>query len=157
MSTLFPMLPFADDETPLSWAARQAAFHTRGGALAFLTDLGIPLVDLARGDEPAVLRLCERAGHDPAAVLRNTIIAVGGRRYQLRGLEFAAEFTTGPVTRICPACLDDDLTGARLPGTALRHRLIWRLAPVRPVRSTEQHSGICGRGGGMTSRMSCRP
>ncbi|MBM1816313.1 TniQ family protein [Pseudosulfitobacter pseudonitzschiae] len=138
MSALFPILPFADDETPLSWAARQAAFHTCGRALAFLTDLGIPLVDLARGDEAAVLRLCGRAGHDPAAVLRNTISAVGGRRYQLRGLEFAAEFTTGPVTRICPACLDDDLTGARLPGAALRHRLIWKLAPVRtcPVHGT---------------------
>lgn len=147
MSALFPMLPFADDETPLSWAARQAAFHTRGRALAFLTDLGIPLVDLARGDEPAVLRLCERAGHDPAAVLRNTISAVGGRRYQLRGLEFAAEFTTGPATRICPACLDHDLTGARLPGAALRHRLIWRLAPVRtcPLHGTALRDLRSGR------------
>lgn len=138
MNMLFPMLPFADDETPLSWAARQGAFHIQGRALAFLRDLGIPLLDFARGDERAVLRLCERAGHDPAPVLRNTISAVGGRRYQLRGLEFAAEFTTGPVTRICLGCLDDDITGARLPGAAQRHRLIWRLAPVRtcPVHRT---------------------
>ncbi|NBZ89516.1 hypothetical protein GV832_18160 [Rhodobacteraceae bacterium CYK-10] len=131
MSMLFPMLPFADDETPLSWAARQAALHTRGGVLSFLTDLGIPLIELARGDEQAVLRLCDRAGHDPAKVLRNTIGAVGGRRYRLRGLEFSAEFTTGPVTRICPACLGEDMTGTRLPAVAMRHRLFWRLAPVR--------------------------
>lgn len=131
MSSLFPMLPFASDETPLSWAARQAAFHTRGRVTPFLTDIGIPLVELARGEEGAVLRLCERAGHDPAPVLCNTISAIGGRRYRLRGLEFAAEFTTGPVTRICPFCLDEDRVGQRYPAAAMRHRLIWRLAPVR--------------------------
>ena len=131
MNTLFPMLPFADDETPLSWAARQAAFHTRGRVLSFLTDLGIPLVELARGEERAVLRLCERTGHDPEAVLRNTISAVGGRRYRLPGLEFAAEFTTGPVTRVCPVCLNEDRVGERCPDSAMRHRLTWRLSPVR--------------------------
>ncbi|WP_102227004.1 TniQ family protein [Acidimangrovimonas sediminis] len=131
MTTLFPMVPFVPNETPLSWAARQAAFHTRGRVMPFLTDLGIPLAELARGEGNAVVRLCRKAGYDPAPVLRNTISAIGRRRYRLRELEFAAEFTTGPVTRACPVCLEEDRTGARIPGATIRHRLIWRLAPVR--------------------------
>ena len=38
MRPLFPVLPFASDETPLSWAARQAAFHTGGRLAPFLND-----------------------------------------------------------------------------------------------------------------------
>lgn len=138
MATLSPILPFIDDETHMSWAARQAAFHTNGRVRSFLTDLGISLADLARGEEGAVLRLCERTGHDPAPVLHNTISPIGNRRFRLRGHEFAAEFTTGPVTRICPFCLEDDRSEQRLPGVALCHRLIWRLAPIRtcPIHST---------------------
>ncbi|WP_406721214.1 TniQ family protein [Thioclava litoralis] len=85
----------------------------------------------ARGDEQAVRRLCEKAGHDPAAVLRNTISAVGLRRYRLRGLDFAGAFACGPVTRVCPACLNEDMAEARYPNAAVRHRLLWKLAPVR--------------------------
>lgn len=69
MSTLFPMLPFADDETPLSWAVRLAALHTRGRVLSFLTDLGIPLVELARG-EPMTLSRSSKVVTDRMKELR---------------------------------------------------------------------------------------
>ncbi|QFT61914.1 hypothetical protein FIU91_03140 [Roseivivax sp. THAF30] len=131
MRRLSPLLPFNDDETPMSWAARQAAFHTGGRVNNFLNDLGVPIMDLARGNESATSRLCEIAGQDPAPVLWNTISSVGKRLQKLRGEEFATEFTTGAVTRVCPSCLAEDMAEHSYPNEALRHRLIWRLAPVR--------------------------
>jgi len=131
MSTLFPRMPFVDDETPLSWAARQAALHTGGRVAPFLTDIGLSLPDVARGEDGSVRRLCEKAGYDPTPVLNNNIRAIGGGRYQLRRLEFAKEFTTGACTRICPVCLMEDRDGWRHPQAAIRHRLIWRFNSVR--------------------------
>ena len=131
MSKLFPYIPFIADETPLSWAARQAAFHTGGCLVPFLNDLQIPAVDFARGLPEAVMRLCEKAGQDPSPVFHNTITAIGARRFTLRGHEFSAEFTTGVETRICPFCLAEDQVGRDRPDVALRHRLAWRLAAVR--------------------------
>lgn len=131
MPALFPRIPFIADETPISWAARQASFHTGGRLVPFLNDLHIPAADLVRGAPEAVLRLCDKAGQDPEPVLHNTITATGSRRFKLRDLEFSAEFTTGLVTRICPLCLRNDQAGQRYPNAAMRHRLVWNLSPVR--------------------------
>ncbi|WP_411975817.1 TniQ family protein [Sulfitobacter faviae] len=59
------------------------------------------------------------------------IMKVGHRRFQLRGHEFSAEFTTGVVTRFCPLCLEDDAEDAEDADTAMHHRVLWRLAPFR--------------------------
>lgn len=131
MKTLFPHLPFIEDETPQSWAARLAAFHTGGRLIPFLNDQNIPVRDFARGLPSAVMRLCECAGQDPEPVLKNTISAVGPRRFQLRGQEFSVEFTTGSVTRFCPHCLLEDQVGQIHPYASMRHRLFWRFMPVR--------------------------
>ncbi|MCK0138113.1 TniQ family protein [Aliiroseovarius sp. F47248L] len=128
---LFPKVPFHAGETPMSWAARQAAFHTGGRVVPFLNDLGIPVADLARGKRKGVEKLCAMAGEDPASMIRNSIIAVGHRRFELCGQEFSAEFTTGVVTRFCPLCIDEDIDGCEDPGVAMRHRVRWRLAPFR--------------------------
>ncbi|WP_243614117.1 TniQ family protein [Shimia aestuarii] len=134
MAKLFPKVSFVHDETPLSWAARQAAFHKGGRLVPFLNDLRIPAIDLARGLPAAVHRLCEIAGQDPAPVVWNTISSIGARRFSLRQHEFSAEFTTGVETRICPYCLAEDQYDQRRPDVATRHRLAWRLAPVRTCR-----------------------
>lgn len=131
MNTLFPSLPFASGETPLSWAARQAAFHTGGRLTPFLNDFDLRLSALARGERDTVLRLCEIAGQDPEPVLRNTIAATGKRRYRLRSEEISTAFTTGPVTRYCPLCLKEDRASEVRPGAGSRHMLAWMLAPVR--------------------------
>lgn len=131
MANLFPKLPFVADETPMSWASRQAAFHTGGGVAQFINDLRIPLLDLARGQRSAVERLCQIAGQDPDVVLANNIEALGTRRYGLRGHPFAAEFTTGLVTRFCPLCVQEDCVGGGDPRALMRHRLQWRLSTVR--------------------------
>lgn len=134
MSVLFPKLLFQHDETPMSWAARQAAFHMGMTAVPFLNALQIPAADLACGKREAVERLCILAGQDSKPVLRNTIEALGERRYRLRDCEFSAEFTTGVVTRFCPLCLKEDQAGEAWPKATMRHRLLWRLAPVRTCR-----------------------
>lgn len=115
----------------MSWAARQAAFHTGGRMVPFLNDLGIPASDLARGLEEAVQRLCDKAGQDPAPVLRNSITAIGDRRFRLRETDFTASFTTGLHTRVCPYCLAEDQVGSSRPELVIRHRVRWRLASYR--------------------------
>ena len=129
MTRLSPRLPFVPDETPLSWAARLAAFHTGGRLVPFLNDLGIALMELVAGATEAITRLCEIADQDP--VLHNTIHALGERRFLLRDETFAVEMTIGPETRFCPACLAEDETGQHRPDAMRRGRLIWRLQPVR--------------------------
>lgn len=131
MARLFPRLPFIPDETPLSWAARLAAFHTGGRLVPFLNDLGIALMDLVAGATEAITRLCDIADQDPDPVMRNTIHALGERQFLLRDEPFAAEMTTGPKTRFCPACLAEDEAGEYRPDALRRGRLIWRLQPVR--------------------------
>jgi len=131
MKQIFPKIPFHSDETPMSWAARQAAFHRGGRVVPFLNDLGIQSMDLVRGKRAAVERLCDATGHVYEPVIHNTIETVGNRRFCLRGHEFAAEFTTGVVTRFCPLCLQDDTADQDDPSIVLRHRLLWRLSPVR--------------------------
>ena len=118
----------------MSWASRQAAFHTGGRVVPFLNALEIPAADLACGKSEAVERLCARAGQDPTPVFANTITAMGKRRYRLRDMEFSAELTTGVVTRFCPLCLKEDRYGQNWPNAAMRHRLHWRLGPVRTCR-----------------------
>lgn len=131
MARLFPRLPFVADETPLSWAARMAAFHTGGRLTLFLNDFGIALLDLVMGMTEAVIRLCDIADQDPAPVLHNTIRSVGERRFLLRGEAFSAEMTIGPETRFCPACLAEDETENFPPEALRRGRLIWRLQTIR--------------------------
>src|SRR5690606_27851643 len=94
-------------------------------------DLAIPLVDLAGGVNGAVERLCDVAGHDPEPVLRNTIRRQGGRRLELRGEAFSAEFLTGSVTQFCLACLAEDQASHARPHVVHRCRLAWMLRSVR--------------------------
>jgi hypothetical protein len=97
----------------------------------FLNDLGIAPNHLSAGDEEALLRLSAKAGQDLSCLRRNAITRIGPRQYRLRRETFSAEFTTGAVTRFCPACLAaDDATGGR-SATVRMHRLEWLLQPVR--------------------------
>lgn len=131
MARLFPRLPFVPDETPLSWAARLAVFHTCGRLVPFLNDLGIGLMDLVAGATETIARLCNIADQDPDTVLSNTIHALGERQFLLRDESFAAEMIARPETRFCPACLAEDETGQHRGDAMRRGRLIWRLQPVR--------------------------
>jgi len=130
MSHLFPFLPFDPVETPLSFAARLATFHTGGRLGPFVHDIGVKAGELAAGQARAVTRLCDLAGVDSAPVFRNTAQSVGRRRYDLRGETVSADFFAGPYTVFCPACLraDDAAHGA---AGCRRGRLAWTLRPVR--------------------------
>lgn len=131
MDKLYPSLPFAPGETPLSWAARLAALHTGGGLRPFLNDMDVPFMRLAGGHADAIRRLCDLACQDHKVVEHNTIRSLDGRRFELRGEAFSAEFLTGSVTRFCPACLAEDESGASRPHARRRARLEWLYSPVR--------------------------
>ncbi|WP_051337358.1 TniQ family protein [Leisingera daeponensis] len=131
MDKLYPSLSFAHGETPLSWAARLAAFHTGGGLRPFLNDMDVPLMRLAGGHADAIRPLCELAGQDHKVVEYNTIRSLGRMRFSLRCEVFSKEFMTGAVTRFCPACLAEDESGANRPHARRRARLNWLFTPVR--------------------------
>lgn len=130
MATLFPHLPFHPDETPLSFAARLAAFHTGGRVAPFLRDIGVAPKALQAGKEDAVLRLCAIADVEPALLLRNAFQMTARGCYALRGERVGPEFSASPEIRFCPACLaEDDAAGS--PGAMRRGRLLWTLSVAR--------------------------
>ena len=99
MTTLFPRLPFVSDETPLSWAARLAAFHTGQRVVPFLRDQKIKLADVNHGRACAIDRLCAITGDDPGTVWHNTAISDGRLNFTLRGEPLPATMLLREETR----------------------------------------------------------
>lgn len=129
--TLFPYIPFAANETHLSFAARLAATHIHDRLGPFLNDLGITQADFLRGERSSVELLCERAGVSSADVLANTPVSVGKGRYSLRGEIISSDMLSNPRTNFCPACLLSDDAAGLPPSQARLGRLAWLLRPVR--------------------------
>jgi hypothetical protein len=139
---LTPHLAFFDDETPLSYAVRLAAFHTNGPVRGFLTDYGISLPKLKSGDPEATRRLANIAGADPARLQANAI-ASDDEEWRLRGERFRVHSLVRRWGHVCATCLLDDLHQRQHPDLAyLRERLAWRFAvvtacPVHEVALTD--------------------
>lgn len=139
---LTPHLAFFDDETPLSYAVRLAAFHTDGPVRGFLTDYGISFPKLKSGDPEATLRLANIVGVDPARLQANAITP-DGEEWGLRGERFRVHSLIRRYGHVCAECLLDDLQQRQHPDLArLRERLAWRFAvvtacPVHQVALTD--------------------
>lgn len=131
MKALFPRVEFDPCESVQSFVARSAAFHIGKASTPFLRDIGITPMKLVSGEPEALERLSAVTGTDLAAIVGNTAVRVGKRRYNLRGNILPAEFFTRPCTAYCPACLkEDDAIGA--PAALVRrHRWLWALDVVR--------------------------
>jgi hypothetical protein len=127
---LFPHLPFADDETLLSWAARLAAFHTGDVARSLLTDHAIPIAGIKMGKPDDVRRLAALGGSEPDHVLHNACV-VAGERWLFRGETFVAKDVSRGPGHVCPICLVDDAGSSAVPDrTRLRERFAWRFGVV---------------------------
>lgn len=130
IAPLTPHLPFADDETVLSWAVRLAALHSGDAVRGFLTDHGIPLADVKQSKPGAVRRLAELGGADPERVLRNATLT-DGERWQFRGETFIARLVSRRPGHVCPLCLVEDTGSTTAPDKArLRERFAWRFDVV---------------------------
>lgn len=135
MARLFPLLPFCDDETDWSWAARMAAFHIRGPIGTFLRDLSLDPYLLSIGDPDELARLCTISGQDLGPVLRNNVTQNNHRSWRLGEEALTESLCPQQDLRFCLACLtvDDDTAMAASQDIAIhrRERLIWRLKPVQ--------------------------
>lgn len=130
-AVLKPHLPFHDDETPLSWASRLAAFHTGGDVGAFLRDFGIDPRDLAAENSAAIHRLAALGGTDPARVARNAVERLEGDLARCRGETFDRRFVLRHRQLVCAQCLVDDTAGAAAPDpTHLCFRFSWQFTVV---------------------------
>lgn len=71
--------------------------------LSLYSSLWKSLMRLAGGQADPIRHLCDLACQNHKVVEHNTIRSLEGRRFELRGEAFSAEFLTGSVTRFCPA------------------------------------------------------
>ncbi|MEE4538924.1 MAG: TniQ family protein [Erythrobacter sp.] len=139
---LTPHLEFFDDETPLSYAVRLAAFHTDGPVRRFLADYGISLSRLKSGDPETTQCLANIAGADPARLQANAITA-DGEEWRLRGERFHVHSLLRRTGHVCAECLFEDLQQRQHPDLAyLRERWAWRFGvvtacPVHEVALTD--------------------
>jgi hypothetical protein len=131
MFTLTPHLPSDPRETPLSFAARLAFFHTGGRLLTFLSDLGVRPFDLRVGAGDAIDRLTNAAGVDAAALRRNTPVLIDRQTYDLRGHAVSSWFLSSPATVFCPVCLAGDDAAGDGPFHTRIGRFAWTLRAVR--------------------------
>ena len=132
MIRLRPDLPFWEDETPTSWAARLAALHSGFAPDLFLNDMGLSLKSLVLGDLETVERLAALGGVDPAVLVRNAVRRLPSRCAEARGEVFHEDFALALQTRVCPRCLLADAeAGARDLRTVLRGRFDWQFPAIR--------------------------
>ncbi len=136
MTVLTPHLAHDSVESPLGFAARLAAHHTGGRTGPFLTDIGVKLKDLARGQPEAIKRLAECSGVSAGDLMANAARGLGNRDYELRGELVSSEFLASPRTVFCPACLVDDDRASGGVARLRRHRWYWQ---VRGVRTCDVH------------------
>ncbi|WP_108500943.1 TniQ family protein [Paracoccus indicus] len=130
MTHLFPHLPFHENETPASWAARLSVLHGCPSPRTFLSDHGIAPSDLLHGRRAVIDRLCRAAGQDVEPVWRNTASSTGYQNFVLRGERIPASMMVREETRFCPLCLLEDDRRADNPGIARQDRLSWSLRVV---------------------------
>lgn len=128
--SLFPHLPFADDETPMSWAVRLAAFHIGDRPRLFLLEHGIAPDALMRGRPDAMEHLAVLGGADPAALSRNALVPMPGTKWRLRGEVFLRRLMARQLGYVCPLCLLDDAGAGAPHPSRLRDRLVWRFSIV---------------------------
>ena len=129
-ASLAPKLALDDEETPFSYAARLAAFHTGGRPRLFLLEHGITPDALMRGKSDAVEQLAALGGADPAALLRNALVPIAGAKWQLRGEVFLRRLMARQAGYVCPLCLLDDAGAGAPHPSLLRDRLVWRFSIV---------------------------
>ena len=139
MSALFPILPFDQEETPISFTARLASLHIGLPILPFLRDIEVKAHELAGCKNDALERLAFVSGIELAELRRNAARSLGNRSFALRGHVFSAEFFASPYTVFCPACLREDDSLGGDPALVRKGRLTWTLRPVRtcPVHGLE--------------------
>lgn len=134
--SLFPFVSPNASETGLSFAARLAAIHTGGRVVPFLNDLSINATSFARGEEGAIMALCERAAVPAEVMLANTPVSIGKGRYRLRGEIISADFLSNPQTAFCPQyLLADDRSGPEAAQVRVG-RFEW---PLGVVRTCSEH------------------
>lgn len=130
MKPLHPHLPFHDDETPLSWVCRLAAFHLGGRPNELLTDRGISLAAVQFGEPEAIRGLAEAGSADPVTVQRNAVEKLPDGRDRVRGETLHQRLVVRRRSMVCPRCLIEDVGGGQPDTAALRGRFSWQFSVV---------------------------
>lgn len=128
---LTPLVPFDPTESVIGYAARLGDLHTGGRTAPFLRDIGVKILDLARGQPDAIQRLADISSVSADALIANAPRGIDQTHFDVRGEIVSAEFLSTPHTVFCSACLmeDDQASGGRTGYR--RHQWSWQLNVVR--------------------------
>lgn len=128
---LYPTADLKPWETPASFVSRLAQLHNIPTARMFCVDMGISFAAIVAGRDSEVGALAKLAGAD-AAKLRANAIAISETGYTLRGVSLTRQALLRHRVRVCPHCLQDDITStANAPAASVYYRAPWSLSSIR--------------------------
>ncbi|WP_294641255.1 TniQ family protein [uncultured Aureimonas sp.] len=128
---VFGLAP-GEREAPLDYVSRLAFRNGRDGVRTFCTDFRLGLHALACGEPEAVEAAAALGRTDPVTVAAAAFRSGRGRRVTFYGCEFHSAMVTRQRARLCPACLEMDLTsGEGRPASRHWRRGEWLLRDVR--------------------------
>ncbi|WP_454917706.1 TniQ family protein [Xanthobacter sediminis] len=127
-------------EMPSDFASRLAARNCRDDLHDFCRDFGLEVQGLVDGRTEVIVQLANLAGIDAQAIWREAFVRIGReRRYLHKGHEFLASNLSRDRVRVCPACLEEDVSRHDFRAVARPHRRSsWLIEYVR----TCPHHGL---------------
>lgn len=128
---LTPHLPFHDDELSQGYFTRNGFFHAGVPASTFCKYMQLDRSDFRNGSSAFTDRMAELTDINEHAIMANTMVALPGDMFQLRGERLNLPVVRRSFVRFCPYCLrDDGEQHLRASGGAWRFRWSWLLRPV---------------------------
>ncbi len=131
MRALWPVLPHAGDETPVSLMSRLALLHGRSPR-DFCRDMGQSFQGIVDGCRAALAAFAGLVRMPVEGLEENAVRKVAERRFEWRGETFTRDVLARASVRVCPACLAEDVAAAtEWPEHAPYGRTLWTLEPLR--------------------------
>jgi len=134
MSTgrLYPILCLGNDETPRSYVTRLTILHRRSNTLSFCTDMGLKRNKVFDGDANEIDMLADLTGADRSILSLNAVVRTQKKLFSLRNEILMPSVLRREHTRICPACVAEDIEATNLaPAIAVHGRVLWTITSIR--------------------------
>ena len=128
--------PLMPDETLQGFVGRIARYYATD-VVEYCNVVGIPILDLVAGRDPAVRRIGSMTGLDVSALAHHTFVRTQKAAWTYMGQSFLNTGLSRMKMHGCPACLREDVAGSALePEIAAYVRGHWY---VRAVRTCTRH------------------
>ncbi len=128
-------------DEPLQGFVGRIARHYATDFVEYCNVVGIPILDLVAGRDPAIRRVGAMTGLDVSTLAHHAFVRGGKSAWTYRGQAFLGSGLSRTQMYGCPACLREDVTGSALePEVAAFVRGHWYVRAVRTC--TRHHLGL---------------